>query len=721
MSTAFEAVTDLGTARVRYEGEPVLVAGSRARFGIAFEAGFTLPAGAELGLARRWPSDWGTPQWSDPSSADFVAFVAAPGRQLRWWNARLHPWHPFDHILFVAFPEGLPAGERLWVRFGGAADDGPGFVVQTFIEETSPLLVRMRVASDQPWIDLARPEVRIVGAAAHRLVLSAPSQVSANVTFPLHLRIEDAWGNPARLDVDVRLDAPLSRSVRIAPEGHVRVDVAVASPGIHRLRAHVDGTPPLVSVANPIEVVDGSLDHRLCWGDLHAQSVIGCGARSIDAFYDHARDFAATDFASHQANCFLVSNPDWRETQASTRRAQDDGRFVTLLGVEWSAASAAGGDHNLYFGGDAAELHRCSHEFVVDKSDVASDLPHVDDLHRHYRGTDTIVAVHVGGRTADLRWHEPTLDRLLEVHSTHATSEWFLLEALRRGYRMGVIAGSDSVDGRPGASHPGHMGVRNVGGGLTAVALSSLTRSGLWSALKARHCYGTTGPRIILRLTAAAAQMGDELRVDRLPPFDVVVEGTAPLESITFFRDDAPLAMIDLMKAAAPLSNAVRIGWRGASAPGNWQRARMRWDGTLRIEGARIVAARPWAMDTPDEGPREVTPASLRWRSVTAGDWDGIVVELDDLARAALTFVSEPMTIASRLSDLGEAPRIFTAENPERTVELRRLPAVTPPMGWRGRFEDADPPLGAHAYWVRVRQADGALAWSTPIFTTLAS
>ena len=72
-------------------------------------------------------------------------------------------------------------------------------------------------------------------------------------------------------------------------------------------------------------------------------------------------------------------------------------------------------------------------------------------MYAHYRGSDTLVAVHVGGRTADLQWHEPALDRLLEVHSTHATSEWFLFDALRRGYRMGVIAGSDSVDGRPGS------------------------------------------------------------------------------------------------------------------------------------------------------------------------------------------------------------------------------------------------------------------------------
>jgi hypothetical protein len=28
---------------------------------------------------------------------------------------------------------------------------------------------------------------------------------------------------------------------------------------------------------------------------------------------------------------------------------------------------------------------------------------------------------------------------------------------------------------------------------------------------------------------------------------------------------------------------------------------------------------------------------------------------------------------------------------------------------------------GGHAYWVRVRQVDGAYAWSTPIFVTLES
>ena len=710
-----------GTVRVHYEGEPVLAAGTLTRFDVAIETDFAWPPRTQLGLARRWPSDWGTPQADDPGAVDFVSVEAARGAPVRWWSARRHAWHPFDHILFIELPEGLPRGERCVLRFGDAQGGSPGFTVQTFIEETSPLSVRLLLPSDDAWIDLARPTVQIVGAAPHRLVLTAPSRVSVGERFDLHVRIEDVWGNPAVLAEPVRLAAPLAGDVVLPPRGWTRAPVALHEAGVQRLQAHVEGVHTFSATSNPVQVVSDNIATRLYWGDLHAQSVIGCGARSIDAYYCHAREFAATDFASHQANCFLVSTPEWSQTESSTERQHEDGRFVTLLGVEWSGASAVGGDHNLYFPGDTAQLHRCSHEFVADKSDSATDFPHITDMHAHYRGSDTLVAVHVGGRTTDLRWHEPALDRLLEVHSTHATSDWFLHDALRRGYRMGVVAGSDSVDGRPGASHPGHMGVRNLRGGLTAVELPALTRAALWDALKSRRCYATTGERILLSLAAGAARMGDEIRVARLPAFEAEIEGTAPIETIDFYRDDRCIATVDVLAAAYVPSRRVRVAWSGASAPGNWQRARMEWDGALRIDSATIVAAHPWAFDTPDEGLREVAAQRVAWRSVTAGDWDGVVLELDDPERAELTFVTAPMTLRASLNALGASAHTFQADAPLRRVELRRLPATMPPLGWNGRFEDPAPQSGAHAYWVRVRQADGAFAWSTPIFVTLDS
>ncbi|HVE51662.1 MAG TPA: DUF3604 domain-containing protein [Casimicrobiaceae bacterium] len=710
---------DADAIRFEYVGATRMTAGTLDRWTLRFVALRDLPAGARIGVAHRWPCDWGIAQASDPQGVDYLEVVVAGGKSVRWWNARLHAWHPFDHIVFVEMSDGLTKGQTMEMRYGEARYGSPGFRVQTFIEEGSPFSLRWQRNDGGAWVEFARHVIAVDGAAPHVLVVTAPSRVAARESFNVHLRIEDRWGNPAALDKAVTveitdaIDASQTSGVTLPACAWTTISMSLGGAGMHRL--HAKSTLSLEATSNPIDVQHEPPAPRIYWGDLHGQSVIGCGARSIDAYYSHARDFAGVDVASHQANCFLVSREEWRETEASTSHHHEPGRFITYLGVEWSGASNVGGDHNLYFPADAAPLHRCSHEFIADKSDVATDLAHVEDVYRHYRSSDTLIAVHVGGRTADLRWHSPDLDRLIEVHSTHATSEWFLFDALRRGYRMGVIAGSDGVDGRPGNSHPGHMGVRNVRGGLTAIIAPRLTRDALWEALRQRHCYATTGERIALAFRCGDASMGDAIG-HRTAPFTARVEGTAPLECIEFFRDTECVRSIDLFEDALASPNRLRVAWRGASAPGNWQRARMTWNGELRIEGGRIERVEGFAFDTPDEGVVEHTSHRVRWKSVTAGDWDGVVLTLDRSSDAELAFVTEPMNLRTRLADVGSAGRRFGAHQPERCVELRWLPVRAPSHAFNGSFDDSKPPPGEHAYWLRVRQSDGAYAWTSPIF-----
>jgi hypothetical protein len=709
-----------------YDGPSRMTAGTLQRWTIGCTARAVLPPGARIGVAHRWPNDWGIAQATDAAGADYLEVACTNGASVRWWNARLHGWHPFDHVLFVELPDGLAASATVALRYGEGRHGSPGFRVQTFIEEASPFSLRWQADERAPFVEFARHTVQIVGARPARIVVSAASHASVDHAFHVHVRVEDVWGNPADVGDGLAIelgDDDVCHRLDIPPASWLRTEHTLRGAGTYRLVARALGNPALSAMSNPIDV-SATPATPLFWGDLHAQSIIGCGARSIDAYYGHARDFAASDFASHQANCFLVSQAEWDETQASTRRHHAQGRFVTFLGVEWSGASPVGGDHNLYFPGDAAPLHRCSHEFVTDKADADTDLRHIEDVYRHYRGSDTLVAVHVGGRTADLAWHEPTLDRLLEVHSTHATSEWFLFDALRRGYRMGVIAGSDGVDGRPGNSHPGHLSVRNVRGGLTAIAAPVLTRDALWQALKDRHCYATTGERILLEFRAGSARMGDAIVAPAdfaQSGFMISVEGTASLEGIDFFRDAECLQSFDCLAAAGARSNRLRVAWKGTSAQGNWQRARMTWDGELRVDGARILDAEGWAFDTPDEGLLDHDGTRVRWHSVTAGDWDGVVLQLDRPDQAEISFVTAPMTLRTRVSDVTAHGRRFDAAAPERTVELRRLPQRMPSPSFAGRFVDAGPPAGEHAYWVRVRQSDGAAAWSSPIFVDVAA
>jgi hypothetical protein len=356
---------------------------------------------------------------------------------------------------------------------------------------------------------------------------------------------------------------------------------------------------------------------------------------------------------------------------------------------------------------------------VADVSDIASDLPQAEDLHAHYRGTRTLIGLHVGGRTTDLRRHDPELERLIEVHSTHATSDWFLMEALARGYRMGVTAGSDGVDGRPGASHPGRQSVRNVRGGLVAVPLRRLDRDGLWEALWARDCYATNGERMLLEFTAEGRAMGSEFDAAGPPELSIAIEGTGPLERIEIFNATTPIHDVALRPACAALSDRVRIAWKGATAPGNFSRARMRWDGCATLSAGTFSEVEGHALDTPDEGITDVAPRRLEWRSMTGGDWDGVSARIAAPDDALLSIATPQISVCVPVGALAAGPARFSDTRPARELEIMRLPVDPGPCAWRGRFRDHAGKPGWNAYWLRVRQWNGAIAWSSPIFVRL--
>lgn len=718
----FELVVDhsgaLGT--VRSTCPAPAEAGSIASWVVSVETTRTLDTGSRLAFARRWPSDWGAPQADDPEAADFFTVETPSGAPLRWWTEVVYPWHPFDHVIHVEALAPIAAGERIELRFGDDRRGSPGANIQTFIEEASPLSVRVRPGRDDDWVEIDRIEVAVQGTAAHLLVATAPSKVELGEPFEIHLRVEDRWGNPAS-DVDAEFEIiGTDATGRVSSDegSFTRIETVLHDAGVHRLTVrHVDGT--LLATTNPIDV---GTHHEtlLYWGDMHGQSLVGCGARSVTNYFRHARDFAGCDVGSHQANCYMVTTEEWAETESVTSRAHEPGRFVPLLGVEWSALTPLGGDRNIYFPGDRAQLRRCSHEFVSDLSDLDTDLPHVDNLHDHYRDLDVIIALHVGGRTANLRFHDAAIERLIEVHSTHATSEWFMLDALERGYRMGVVAGSDGVDGRPGASHPGHMAVRNVRGGLTAFALPELTRDALWTSMYERRCYATTGERILLDFDCDGHPYGTEYTAAGAPTISYRVEGTSALDQVEIWRGTEKIHDVAVEPTDPTPSDVVRVSWRGTTARGNWRQARMVWDGSVRLDGARITEVSGHAFDSPDEGLTTWSPTGARWRSVTAGDWDGITLRLDDVRPdgGRLEFTSDPMSFTAPLAGLDEQPMIVQADDPARTVRVERLPLGLPAPTAVGSFVDPDPRPGCNAYWLRVLQHDGGQAWSSPVFAT---
>jgi hypothetical protein len=124
-----------------------------------------------------------------------------------------------------------------------------------------------------------------------------------------------------------------------------------------------------------------------------------------------------------------------------------------------------------------------------------------------------------------------------------------LQDGLARGHRFGFTGGSEAHDGRPGRPlvHGSHVIAETdllAQPGITGVWAESLTRDGIFDALRARRCYATTGARIIVRFSFRDTPMGGEVDaadLPRAPEFSAEVIGTDAIESCELVKNNEPI------------------------------------------------------------------------------------------------------------------------------------------------------------------------------------
>ncbi|MDQ3699462.1 MAG: DUF3604 domain-containing protein, partial [Chloroflexota bacterium] len=656
----------------------------------------------------------------------------------------------------------MAPGERLVLTYGDRSGGGPGSRAQTFQEARRYFWVDVDTSGMSGTsgsggaVTLADPSfVTIVGGDAVRLGATAPSTVVAGVPFRLLVRAEDSWGNPApvyRGAVGLRSDGirlPFAAHSFTAADGGVWWLEGCVAPAAGLSTVVVEGADAggagLITESNPIRCTAQAPLYALHWGDPHGGQV--ADAAKIRDFFRYARDVAGIAFAGYQRNDHVHSNEAYAVQQAAEWEFHEPGRFVPLPGFEWSGEPSEGGHHNVYFRRHGQPMRRNSHWGLEDVSDVDTDLPHVRDLHRAYRGSDTLITPHVGGGHADLRHHAPGLEPALEITSTHGTFEWFLRESLERGYAMGFVGGSDSHDGRPGADAPGFQERRYARGGLTALYATDLTLEAIHEALAARRCYATSGARILVHVDVDGHPMGAAYRTALPPTITIFVAGSAPLESVELFRGLERIALAPLESPtpkAAP--RRVRLLWEGASRRMSY--SGVIWDGALTVSGARIKAVETIRFDSPRSRLLDRSEQGLRWHSVTCGYRSGLLLDLDldldieagadvelrcvghtslitrpffgghgdaDPARMAYA-PAERFALTCGLRDLDAGPQELAIGPLDRKLTFSLAPALDGPRATEFATVDAAPGPGTNPYWVRVTQTDMEMAWTSPVF-----
>jgi len=720
---------DYGWARVEPAGP--ITAGSYGTWRLIYTAGkYGLDNTGMLLVCWRFAWDWGRPQTTDPSGENFLTAQTDSGADLRVaykFKGYVRPWY---HAVQVEVLNGeVRPGEHIILTFGDTSQGSPGQRAPTALGRCE-WKVLVDCFQTRRFVPLdSHPVLEVVSGEAERLVAVLPSDAVKGEETWLLVRVEDAWGNPAKDyrgtvhlllegDGDAWEGLPSHYTFKESDKGVKRFGGLVPQRlGVYRLRV-VDKTRGWEALSNPCRCYDKPLSYRHLWGDLHGQSGEALGLGSAFDYFRFARDVAALDYASNQGNDFDISDEGWEQIKRATRLFNEPHRFVTFLGYEWSGNTSGGGDHNVIFLRDEEDICRSSHANVEGPSDHSKDCYPVTELFEAFSGRgDVLLVPHVGGRYADLRFHEPSLEPVIEVYSGWGLFEWFLNEALRRGMKVGFVAGSDDHKGRPGAAPPG-VHIFGVYGGLTCVLAKELTREKIFEALKARRCYATSGQRILIDATCNGHQMGEEFTLRGKPTFHCRIIGTKGIESVEVFRfkpghEAAETVYIHPINADAPPSNNLKIAWRGVRQ--RYRYFQTVWDGSLTLSNGRILEAKGYAFDTPIEGITEWTEKYVRWRSQTAGDEDGVILTIEAPSTATLRFETQPCSFEISWGEVGTKPRVFEAGGIGQRVSVRRLPDADPPWDVDFSWTDEEPPKEG-AYYIKVTQVDGSVAYTSPFY-----
>ena len=325
----------------------------------------------------------------------------------------------------------------------------------------------------------------------------------------------------------------------------------------------------------------------------------------------------------------------------------------------------------------------------------------------------------------------------VEVHSTWGTFEWILHDAFEKGFRVGVVCHSDDHKGRPGATTPGASKFGAIGG-LSCYFMPELTRDALFEALRKRWHYGTTGTRLFLdvrgtfeqdvtgfsedpklgpaqELAVREAMIGDIIRPMAVPmKLSVEVIGTAPLERVDVLHGTQVVQSARPF-TASDLGRRVRILWQGAEYRGRGRETI--WQGKLAVTDNRIARFAPVNFLNPERRVQEITPGSaLAWTSVTTGNLAGIDLWLDEARAGVLRIETNVVSGEVDLGKLADGTVAFDGGGLGRKLSVYRLPEID----WSRRLAlehhvafkgGADLPV-----YVRVTQADGHQAWSSPIY-----
>ena len=639
-----------------------------------------------------------------------------------------------DVLVFRVSSGRLTAGDTITLTYGDTSGGGRGLLMPSFASDRMPLPLYVDFDGSGTLVSLPIQPIVVVGAGVAGVHGFVPSVVATGEAFEVAVRAEDRFYNRATGPIpawQVLVNGEPYASIEAGGEPIALLkQVRFDTPGVYRF-AFRSAEGAIAGVANPV-LVENAPQRRIYWGDTHAHSGFAEGIGTPERLMTWARDDARLDYVTHSEHDIWMDDYEWSVLQDNVRRFSKDGEFVAFLGYEWTIQGTQGGHHNVLFRTPDGRRRIPAQEFGT-LSALYQGL-------RTYHDPNDVVVIPHAHQAGDYRQNDPLLEPLIEIMSQHGTFEWFGRMYLQHGHRVGFIAASDNHLSQPGYSAP-QGGSLSQRGGLGALRSQTGSRDALFDAMKNLATYATTGDRIILDVALNGEDMGRRVPFAEHRSIEGRVVSTAPIASIAVIKNDAEIWQRDYLTHPAESGDGDYLLTFESPAepyhPGDNPRGWRWWRGQIEVQDAVVRAAQ--GMNFHNVNTQNVDVAdgsSVAFSTFTRGGTSSIQLRLEDVRRSARLAIAlaegrefgggpprlrrHQATPASEVTlELRESKNgIVRAELPfdsyADAVSLRRI-VTDGTMDVAFTVADRGERHGDY-YYVRVVQANDAVAWSSPIW-----